>query len=107
MRTGLALAQAGEFGFVLLNLILDSHLIDPTILQVVLASMVLSMLAAPFIIPKSDQIVMKLSSNEWMLQSLQLTQIATQSLTQKHVIICGFGRSGQSLARLLEQEGIA
>ena len=28
MRTGLDLAQAGEFGFVLLNLILDKHLVD-------------------------------------------------------------------------------
>ena len=41
-------AQAGEFGFVLLNLILDRHLVDSTLLQAILASMLLSMLAAPF-----------------------------------------------------------
>jgi Kef-type K+ transport system membrane component KefB len=50
MRTGLGLAQAGEFGFVLLNLILDRHLVDATLLQAILASMLLSMLAAPFLI---------------------------------------------------------
>ncbi|KAF1047119.1 MAG: Glutathione-regulated potassium-efflux system protein KefC [Herbaspirillum frisingense] len=108
LRTGLALAQAGEFGFVLLNQAGGLKLIDPLLIQVILASMVLSMLAAPFILAKSDAIVMKLSANEWMLQSLALTQLATRTMSvQKHVIIAGFGRSGQSLARLLEEEGIA
>jgi len=107
LRTGLALAQAGEFGFVLLNQAGGLQLMDPLLIQVILASMVLSMLAAPFILAKSDAIVMKLSSNEWMLQSLALTQLATRTMsTQKHVIIAGFGRSGQSLAKLLEEEGI-
>ncbi|SFU95485.1 monovalent cation:proton antiporter family protein [Pseudoduganella namucuonensis] len=108
MRTGLALAQAGEFGFVLLNLAGGMALMDPFIIQVVLASMVLSMLLAPFIIEKSDQLVMKISSNEWMMQSLALTKIATRTMsTQKHVIVAGFGRSGQSLATLLSEENIA
>ena len=107
LRTGLALAQAGEFGFVLLNQVGGLRLIDPFIVQLILASMVLSMLIAPFILAYSNAIVMKLSANEWMQQSLALTQIATRTMkTQKHVIIAGFGRSGQSLAKLLEEEGI-
>jgi CPA2 family monovalent cation:H+ antiporter-2 len=105
MRTGLALAQAGEFGFVLLNLASGSKLIDPFLIQLVLASMVLSMLVAPFVIAKSDQIVMKIASNEWMMQSLQLTQLASRTMAaQKHVILAGFGRSGQSVATLLSDE---
>jgi CPA2 family monovalent cation:H+ antiporter-2 len=107
MRTGLALAQAGEFGFVLLNLAGGINLMDPFIIQVVLASMVLSMLVAPFIIAKSDQIVMKVSANEWMMQSLALTKIASRTMsTNKHVIVCGFGRSGQNLATMLSEEKI-
>ena len=108
LRTGLALAQAGEFGFVLLNQAGGLQLMDPLLIQMILASMVLSMLAAPFLIAKSDAIVMKLSANEWMLQSLALTQLATRTMSsQRHVIIAGFGRSGQSLAKLLDEEGIA
>ncbi|HEU4851546.1 MAG TPA: cation:proton antiporter [Telluria sp.] len=108
IRTGLALAQAGEFGFVLLNEITGARLIEPSILQPVLAAMVLSMLLAPLIITKSDEIVMKVSSNEWMARSLQLTQIATRTMSvQKHVILAGFGRTGQSLATLLSEEKIA
>ncbi|KAF1010432.1 MAG: Glutathione-regulated potassium-efflux system protein KefC [Burkholderia gladioli] len=107
MRTGLGLAQAGEFGFVMLNLILDCHLVNSTLLQAILASMLLSMLAAPFLIQNADRIVIHLSSTEWMQQSLQMTRIATQSFKQQsHVIICGYGRAGQNLARMLEQEGI-
>ncbi len=107
LRTGLALAQAGEFGFVLLNQTGDLHLIDPNLMQIILAAMVLSMLASPFILAKSDAIVMKFSANEWMMQSLALTQIAARTMTaKKHVIIAGFGRSGQSLARLLTEEKI-
>src|SRR5471032_1425879 len=107
IRTGLALAQAGEFGFVLLNLAGGIQLMDPFVIQVVLASMVLSMLMAPFLIAKSDQIVMKVSSNEWMMQSLALTKIASRTMsTNKHVIVAGFGRSGQSLATLLTEEKI-
>jgi monovalent cation:H+ antiporter-2, CPA2 family len=108
MRTGLGLAQAGEFGFVLLNLILDKHLVDADLLQAILASMLLSMLAAPFLIQNADRIVLRLSSTEWMQQSLQMTRIATQSLRQSaHVIICGYGRAGQNLARMLEHEGLS
>ncbi len=108
MRTGLGLAQAGEFGFVLLNLILDKRLVDATLLQAILAAMLLSMLAAPFLIQNADRIVLRLSSTEWMQQSLQMTRIATQSLRQNaHVIICGYGRAGQNLARMLEHEGLS
>ncbi|MDO8299672.1 monovalent cation:proton antiporter family protein, partial [Lacisediminimonas sp.] len=108
IRTGLGLAQAGEFGFVLLTLIGGLKLVDPFLVQLVLASMVLSMLLAPFMLSKMDVIALKFSANEWMMQSVALTQIAARSMnTQRHVVIAGFGRSGQSLARLLEEEGIA
>lgn len=107
LRTGLALAQAGEFGFVLINQIDGLHFVDPVFTQMVLASMVLSMFAAPFLIAKSDAIVMKWCANEWMAQSLALTHLASRTMAaEKHVIIAGFGRTGQSLAKLLEEQNI-
>ena len=107
VRTGLYLAQAGEFGFVLLTMAQKNALVPPELLNPILASMVLSMLATPFIIMYSNRIVMKMVSSEWLQQSLQMTTIARKSINaNKHVIICGFGRSGQNLARMLEGEGI-
>lgn len=107
IRTGLCLAQAGEFGFVLLTQIDGLDLIDPALSQAVLAAMLISMFGAPFLIQYSDRIAMRFSSNEWLLQSLALTRVAAKSVrTENHVVICGFGRSGQSLARMLDQEKI-
>lgn len=107
LRTGLTLAQAGEFGLVILVLAQETSLIPGDFAQIVIAAMLLSMLATPFILQASDRIVMRLSSNEWMLQSLALHQIAVQSIAvERHVLICGYGRTGQRLAHLLEREGI-
>jgi CPA2 family monovalent cation:H+ antiporter-2 len=108
LRTGLYLAQAGEFGFVLLTLGQREGLITPELFNPVLAAMVISMFATPFIIMASGRIVMRLVSSEWLQQSLQMTQIARRSINASaHVVICGYGRSGQNLARILEREGIA
>ena len=107
LRTGLYLAQAGEFGFVLLSLSQGQNLVPPALMNPILASMVLSMLATPFIIMYSNRIVMKLASSEWLLQSLQMTTIARKSINaNRHVIICGYGRCGQNLAKMLERENI-
>ncbi|HYR26730.1 MAG TPA: cation:proton antiporter, partial [Aquabacterium sp.] len=107
LRTGLYLAQAGEFGFVLLSLATGQHLIPPQVESPLLAAMVLSMLATPLIIQYSDPIVMRVSSTDWLMQSLAMTKIASKAInTERHVLICGYGRSGQNLARLLDQEHI-
>jgi len=108
LRTGLYLAQAGEFGFVLLALATEQHaLLPPNLQSPVLASMVLSMLATPLIVMYSNRIVMRLSSSDWLMQSVAMTTIAKRSInTEAHVIIAGYGRSGQNLARILDKERI-
>jgi CPA2 family monovalent cation:H+ antiporter-2 len=107
LRTGLYLAQAGEFGFVLLSVASERHLLPDTLQGPVLASMVLSMLATPLIFTYSNRIVMRLSANDWMMQSVAMTTIARRAInTEAHIIICGFGRCGQNLARLLDAEQI-
>ncbi|MBV8471692.1 MAG: cation:proton antiporter [Burkholderiaceae bacterium] len=107
LRTGLYLAQAGEFGFVLLTLGAQEHLIADRWISPVLAAMVLSMLATPLVVMYSNRIVMRLAASDWLLQSVQLTTIAKRAIkADAHVIICGYGRSGQNLARMLEGEHI-
>ncbi len=107
LRTGLYLAQAGEFGFVLLTLGNQNQLIPAAWFNPVLASMVLSMLATPFIIMNANQWVMKWAASDWLQQSLEMTQIAQKSIsTEKHIIICGYGRCGQNLAKLLKAQKI-
>ena len=108
LRCGLALAPAGEFGFVLLSLAGQINAVPAETLQVVLAAMLLSMLLSPFILAKSEKMVMYLVAGEWEMRAVQLQQLAIQSMAKRgHVIICGYGRSGQNLARFLEHEKIA
>lgn len=108
VRAGLWLCGGGEFGFVLLTLASDVKLVPEEVLQQVIAALVLSLLIAPLLIQASDKIVLRFVASEWMLRSMELTRVAARSIaTDKHVIICGFGRSGQFLARLLEQENIS
>ncbi|MDD5057914.1 MAG: monovalent cation:proton antiporter-2 (CPA2) family protein [Sideroxydans sp.] len=108
LRTGIGLAQAGEFGFVLLTLAGGAHLLPADVMQNVLAAMLISMLIAPFLIQHAEAIVRRLSPEEWMSRAMQMHQIAVQSMaSNQHVIVCGFGRSGQALTQFLKQENIS
>jgi CPA2 family monovalent cation:H+ antiporter-2 len=107
LRTGLALGACGEFGFVLLSHANGAGLLEPAVLQPVLAAMVLSMLMAPFIMGRSEHIVRRLIATEWTTRAMQLTAVAARAMDASgHVVICGYGRTGQNLARLLEHEGV-
>lgn len=104
IRSALWLCAGGEFGFVLLG---EIARMPKAVEQVVLTALVLSMLIAPFIVQYSEKLVMRFVASEWLTRSMHLTQIAAQSMsTEKHAILCGFGRNGQYLARFLGQEGI-
>jgi CPA2 family monovalent cation:H+ antiporter-2 len=107
LRSGFYLAQAGEFALVLLALAFDQRLVPGPLTQVVLAAMVLSMLVAPLLIHFVEPIVRKFTANDWLARAAQITRIAATTMArQNHVIVCGYGRSGQNLARLLEAEEI-
>lgn len=108
LRSGLWLCAGGEFGFVVLAQSGEVDLLTPLQLQPVLAALVLSLLLAPLVVQFSDRLVFRFVASEWLMRSMQLTQIAAQSLTtDKHAILCGFGRTGQHLARFLEAEGVS
>jgi CPA2 family monovalent cation:H+ antiporter-2 len=108
LRSGLWLCAGGEFGFVLLAQSGEAGLLTSLQLQPVLAALVLSLLLAPLVVQFSDRLVFRFVASEWLMRSMQLTQIAAQSLTsEKHAILCGYGRTGQHLARFLEAEGIS
>ncbi|MDO9598098.1 MAG: monovalent cation:proton antiporter-2 (CPA2) family protein [Azoarcus sp.] len=108
MRSGLWLCAGGEFGFVLLSQIAGLDLMPRGLLQTTVAALVLSMLLAPLIVQISDKLVMRFIASEWLMRSMELTRVAAQSLTSdKHIIVCGYGRSGQYMARFMEQENVS
>jgi len=108
VRAGLWLCAGGEFGFVLLAEMANRKLGSPAMMQTLVAALILSMLLAPMLVQWSDKIVLRFVGSEWLLRSMELTRVAAQSLaTERHVLICGYGRTGQLVARFVEQEGVS
>lgn len=107
IRTAVILAQAGEFGFVILALGLEQGLLEGRALQIVLAASVLSMIAAPFIIQYNGRLARKVVKSYNRNHENKVAEIGHIGQEMKdHVVICGYGRSGQYLARFLKEENI-
>jgi K+:H+ antiporter len=104
LNAGLALAQVGEFAFVLSRTGLDLGLIDETMNQVFLAASVLSMLFTPFLIYAGAELAKRLPHEA--LQDRAGTEDAEPLLSSDHVVIAGYGVNGQNLARALASAGI-
>lgn len=108
LRTGLVLAQGGEFGFALLALALSYHLLPILYGQVVLGALLFSMALAPFVIKYNESIAESIFKTILPVKrekkNNNLKAISTDH--NNHVILCGYGRVGQGLARILESEKI-
>ncbi|KXW56027.1 cation:proton antiporter [Ferrovum sp. PN-J185] len=108
LRIALAIAPAGEFGFVLLAQSESLDFVPHSILQITLAAMLISMMVSPLLIQMSDRIVLYCCESEWSMRAVALHQLAAKTYgTKGHIIVCGYGRSGQNLTRFLEQESLS
>ncbi len=110
LRTGLVLAHGGEFGFALLSLAMAGNILKPELSQIVLGAILFSMLLSPLMIRYSGKLVESIFPEESGAETDEnvvksSVEHAAHGLEQ-HVIICGYGRVGQNIARLLESEGI-
>ena len=107
LKTGLYLAQAGEFAFVLFTVSAGGAFLAHDTQQVILAAMLISMLLAPLLIQSAEPLARKFTANDWLARAAELTLVAARTMArQDHVLICGYGRSGQNLARILDEEQI-
>jgi CPA2 family monovalent cation:H+ antiporter-2 len=107
LRTGVVVSQGGEFGFALLTLLLRRRLADPAVVQPLLAATALSMIVSPFVIRHNRQITRALlgQSGPPQTEAMREARVTLAVAERDHVVICGFGRVGQNIARVLEQTG--
>lgn len=107
-RTGLLLAVGGEFGFALLSLALAANVIDVRLGQIALTSVLFSIIAGPFVIRYNHALATRLSPARERGKEESLPQVSPETVAslRDHVIICGYGRIGQSVGNVLEEEGI-
>jgi CPA2 family monovalent cation:H+ antiporter-2 len=107
VRAGIVVSQGGEFGFALMTLLLRHQLLDPAVVQPLLAATVLSMVLSPILIRHNRRIARLLFRESGPPRS-EATREAAATLSaaeRDHVVICGFGRVGQNIARVLERQG--
>jgi monovalent cation:H+ antiporter-2, CPA2 family len=107
LRTGVVVSQGGEFGFALLILLLRRELLDQGLVQPLLAATVLSMVLSPLIIRHNRRItrIILHESGNPQTEAMRQERITLAAAEREHVVICGFGRVGQNIARVLEQSG--
>jgi CPA2 family monovalent cation:H+ antiporter-2 len=107
MRTGIVLAHGGEFGVALLALSLGTGLLTPIASQPVLAAVVISMCLAPVLVRYNETLTKTLLPTSERHRLAEDERSIAQALhgVRDHVVICGFGRVGQNLARFLTEPG--
>jgi CPA2 family monovalent cation:H+ antiporter-2 len=107
LRTGIVLSEGGEFGFALIALLLQNRLIPQDTTQLLLAAITLSMVLSPLLIRHNKAIArFVLREQAPAARASVATDLATEALARRrHVILCGYGRVGQNVARVLDGEG--
>ena len=107
LRTGIVMSIGGEFGIALCTLLLQAHLVPDTLGEPLLVAIVASMALSPVILNHNKRVArFLLHEHAPALTAAEREEEATQEIAQReHVILCGFGRVGQNVARVLESQG--
>ena len=99
-RSGLALAQGGEFCFALMAQMQQNSLMPEALGDLLLAATFCSMLLTPLLLRAAPRIAAVLHRKP--NQEAQIEEIsALNADLNQHVVICGYGRVGQSIGRFL------
>jgi CPA2 family monovalent cation:H+ antiporter-2 len=108
-RTGIALGQGGEFGIALLTLMTQRGVLSAEAVQPILVALAGSMAVSPFLLRKSAAMAARLTGESPPVRGGPGEPAEADALgmvaEREHVILCGYGRVGQNLARILEEEG--
>jgi len=107
LRTGIVLSEGGEFGFALIALLLQNRLLAQDTTQLLLAAITLSMVLSPLLI-RHNKVIARFLLREQrpMPRPASPVDVATEALAHReHVILGGYGRVGQNVARVLDSQG--
>ena len=104
--SGFMLAQMGEFGFVLIALATQVEILPMNVASILLGVGVISMAITPYMVENASKWSVKLTKDKGV-DTTELETLPDNSDLSDHVIICGFGRVGQTVSRFLKQENIS
>jgi CPA2 family monovalent cation:H+ antiporter-2 len=101
LRTAITLAQVGEFSLVVFSLLLSNELLDPVSVQILMVTVVISMISTPFVINNAERLV-----GVFFGGSSAADAVIQSSLLDGHLILCGYGAFGQAVSNRLDDSGI-
>jgi len=107
LRTGIVMSIGGEFGIALCTVLLQAGLAPEGLVEPLLVAIVLSMVLSPMILNHNKRVArFLLREHAPVLTSVEREEAATHEIAEReHVILCGFGRVGQNVGRVLESQG--
>jgi CPA2 family monovalent cation:H+ antiporter-2 len=108
LRAGLCLGQVGEFGLLIAALAINLKVLPADLGQPLFTAMVLSMAAAPVVVRWNGLLAegLNLFGYRDNLERREDRVARAAEGLEDHVILCGYGRFGQYLARFLALEGV-
>lgn len=106
IKTAIALGQGGEFGIAILTVASQRELMGPEVVQPMLIAIVLSMAINPLLIRHGESIARMLGVTPAPRPPAPGPDPVAATAQRDHVVICGYGRVGQNLGRILEEESI-
>ena len=107
VRAGIVVAIGGEFGIALLTILLQSGAASGPLAQPLLVAIVLSMVMSPLLMNHNRTLARFILRERGPRSApLEPEHAATRAIAaREHVILCGYGRVGQNVARVLESQG--
>ena len=101
---GLLLCQGGEFAFVLLGVGAGHGAVPPAMADHLVVVVILSMMVTPFLASLARRLLKRMTDAE---AATEATRHAHAEDLENHIIIAGYGRSGQAVAEVLARESAA
>ena len=101
LKTAVTLSQVGEFSLVVFSLISANKLLDPNTSQIIMVSIVISMILTPFLINNLDAI-----TNLIFKEDVSDALSETANAFGDHIILCGYGSFGRVVSERLDQAKI-
>ncbi len=107
--SGAVLCQVGEFSFVLLSVPAAQGLLPEILAQDLLVAIILSMLVTPVLIRVAPHIALTAARIPWLNKALDAEPAGFDRRASKHdhIVVAGYGHTGQSICRSLKHEGRA
>jgi len=107
LRTGIVMSIGGEFGIALCTVLLQAGLAPEGLVEPLLVAIVLSMVLSPVRLNHNKRVArFLLREHAPLLTAAEREEAATHEIAEReHVVLCGFGRVGQNVGRVLESHG--